>query len=226
MPIFLMAIMNCTTFLLPTSSGERVGYAVSVMLAFGVFLTLMGEKLPKKSVPMSLMSWYLLALLIICACTCAMAIINTTLYHRENTQPVPNWIAFCAEKLTCLTFKFACKKGRVNHFDAESKDVPNKSPTDYERQKCAQDDNNKIESIEFAEHSCDGTNLKDDRMNEDKAITWKTVSETLDRVCFVLVTLVTVVCIITYIVLIPMNVSGTDVGFTRAEDYYYDTNNG
>jgi hypothetical protein len=47
----LMCILNIFVFLLPADSGERVGYAITVLLAIAVFLTISSDSLPATSNP-------------------------------------------------------------------------------------------------------------------------------------------------------------------------------
>jgi nicotinic acetylcholine receptor beta-1 len=51
-PVILMAALNCLVFVLPTKSGERVSYSITVLLSIAVFLTMIGDNIPKTSKPM------------------------------------------------------------------------------------------------------------------------------------------------------------------------------
>ena len=185
-----MALMNSMTFLLPSGSGERVSYAITVLLALGVFLTLVGENLPKKSEPMSLMSWFLLGILIISTGTCFMAILNTRLYFREDNEHVPNWIAYLTHVITCRKFRRSCKKERIDHTDTTRKAFPSVSLTDVEV---------------INEKSVQPENDATDKMKENHQITWKEVSETLDSFCLLLFTVSTFVCIALFVIIVPSN---------------------
>jgi hypothetical protein len=46
-----MSILNVFVFLLPADSGERVGYAITMLLAIAVFLTISSDSLPAMSNP-------------------------------------------------------------------------------------------------------------------------------------------------------------------------------
>lgn len=50
-PIVVLAILHVFAFLIPISSGERIGYSVTLFLASGVYLSLISESLPTTSKP-------------------------------------------------------------------------------------------------------------------------------------------------------------------------------
>ena len=54
---------------LPAESGERVPYAIIVLLVNAVFMTVISYTLPKKSEPLPLMSYFLMIDLIVSALT-------------------------------------------------------------------------------------------------------------------------------------------------------------
>ncbi|XP_062619984.1 neuronal acetylcholine receptor subunit non-alpha-2-like [Saccostrea cucullata] len=51
LPICVLEILQVLVFVMPHDSGERVGFAVTVMLAIAVYLTLIQEKLPEAAEP-------------------------------------------------------------------------------------------------------------------------------------------------------------------------------
>ena len=53
LPILLMATINILVFIIPPDAGERISYSVTVLLALAVYLTIVGENLPKTSRPSS-----------------------------------------------------------------------------------------------------------------------------------------------------------------------------
>jgi hypothetical protein len=59
-PVMIMVSLNIFVMVLPAESGEKVGFAVTIMLALSVFLTIVSESIPNNSVSVSLLSVYLL----------------------------------------------------------------------------------------------------------------------------------------------------------------------
>jgi hypothetical protein len=100
-PVLFLAILNSLVFILPVESGERVSYAITVLLSIAVFLTLVGDNIPKSSKPMSLFSYYLLNNLILSTVIMFTTIVNLKVYHRHVDKPVPKWLSTTVRKLQC-----------------------------------------------------------------------------------------------------------------------------
>ena len=83
LPIVFMMFINILVFVLPPESGERVSYAVTVLLAIAVFLTLVGDNLPKVSSPMSILCYFLMFTLITSTLMTVTTIFNLRLYHKD-----------------------------------------------------------------------------------------------------------------------------------------------
>lgn len=58
-PVVLLAVLNSLAYSLPVTSGERMTYCLTVLLAFTVFLTLFEENMPRKSTNIPFLSLYL-----------------------------------------------------------------------------------------------------------------------------------------------------------------------
>ncbi|XP_053374295.1 neuronal acetylcholine receptor subunit alpha-7-like [Mercenaria mercenaria] len=84
LPIIFIAAINILVFILPAESGERLSYSVTVLLALAVYMTLVGENLPKSSEPMSILSYYLLGTLLISTMITVVTIFNLDIYHRSG----------------------------------------------------------------------------------------------------------------------------------------------
>lgn len=59
-PILFLAMVNLLVFAIPIESGERISFAVTILLSFAVFLTLVTDKMPQTSHTVSLFSVYLI----------------------------------------------------------------------------------------------------------------------------------------------------------------------
>ncbi|XP_071156105.1 neuronal acetylcholine receptor subunit beta-2-like [Mytilus edulis] len=93
LPICVMIILNIFVFLLPPESGERVGYAVTVLLAIAVFLTISFDNLPATSSPrISSISLLLFADVCISGIIVVMVIVSLKLYHQEDRYPVSTFM--------------------------------------------------------------------------------------------------------------------------------------
>ena len=59
-PIVLFAFLSCLTFYVSIESGEKIGYCLTVLLSYAVYLTLVSESMPTTSVRTSILSKYAL----------------------------------------------------------------------------------------------------------------------------------------------------------------------
>ncbi|XP_053384749.1 5-hydroxytryptamine receptor 3A-like [Mercenaria mercenaria] len=119
LPIIFMAITNMLVFLLPVESGERISYSVTVLLAIAVFMTLVGENLPKTSETMPILSYYLIILLILSTLVTVTTILNLKMFFKKGK--VPACLRFLFRILFCFPCRFRKKKiDRVNKVDVVS----------------------------------------------------------------------------------------------------------
>ncbi|KAL4222795.1 hypothetical protein ACF0H5_018835 [Mactra antiquata] len=75
-----------------------------MLLAIGVFLTLVGDNLPKTSNPMAIFSYYLLSMLILNILITVINIVSVKCFYKSDEQPVDS----CLRRLSKC---FLCKKG-------------------------------------------------------------------------------------------------------------------
>ncbi|XP_048755488.2 neuronal acetylcholine receptor subunit alpha-6-like [Ostrea edulis] len=98
LPMLFMVVLNLLVFVLPVESGERLSYSITVLLAIAVFLTLVGDNLPKTSKPTAILSYFLLADLVLSSLICVFVILGLAIYYKDDSEkPVPKIIA----KLCC-----------------------------------------------------------------------------------------------------------------------------
>lgn len=90
-PILLLAILNCFVFVLPTDSGERAGFSITVFLSLAVFLLIIGSIIPPNSDKYSLIGVYLTGILIMSTVVVLVSIIQVRLSNREAKEAV-TWI--------------------------------------------------------------------------------------------------------------------------------------
>nr|XP_034319215.1 neuronal acetylcholine receptor subunit alpha-2-like [Crassostrea gigas] len=105
-PVFTMLFLNTLVFILPSDSGERVGYAINCLLALAVFLTLVSEGLPRDSEPMPVIGYVLAVYLIISAIICVLTIFILRLHHKKENNEIPPSFSKMYNILTCAI----CKK--------------------------------------------------------------------------------------------------------------------
>ncbi|KAL4217016.1 hypothetical protein ACF0H5_023472 [Mactra antiquata] len=191
-PVVLMSFLTVAIFKLSPESGERVGLALTILLAYAVYLTLISESIPQTSMSASLLSSYLASTLFLQTLAVLLTVIYLDMYFTPEEKPVPRWLQVfaqcCLARITCVD---CCKRRK--------KEV---EPTDDSHEEFHNYDTAK------APPSPKSTNIKESQkkseawavdMNDDctTEYTWKDIALMFDRITmyiyFVLVTCLTVV---------------------------------
>ncbi|XP_062614304.1 acetylcholine receptor subunit beta-type unc-29-like [Saccostrea cucullata] len=134
LPVAFLSFLQLFVFLMPPDSGERVGFATTVLLAIAVYLTLVQDKLPEGSEPsVSYLSYKLLGDFMIGVFMVIGVIIGLRFYHREHEQRIPEYlktlyrISFC--DLSCRYLK----KHKVNTDEKETmEEMKNTGPLTWQ----------------------------------------------------------------------------------------------
>ncbi|XP_041376811.1 neuronal acetylcholine receptor subunit alpha-7-like [Gigantopelta aegis] len=96
-PVVMLSMLNVLVFLLPASSGEKMALAVTVLLSFTVYLSIISEVMPKTSESISILAVYLTVLLTLSTMSVLSSGIVMNLIHKDPDKPIPRW-------LTCVLF--------------------------------------------------------------------------------------------------------------------------
>lgn len=111
LPIFTMGILNLFVFLLPAESGERVGYAITVLLSIAVFMTITSDNLPSNSYPrIPTITFLLFADLMISVLIVVSVIIILRFYFREDQIEVPRYWKLFAKFYRFISCGCGCKR--------------------------------------------------------------------------------------------------------------------
>ena len=169
-PIIMLSVLNSFVFVLPCDSGEKASYAITVFLAFAVFLTVVSSTLPTNSESLSILSVYIIIL------TVQSTVITITtlliIRLRQFESPVPIVVNRFVDILRCQ-----CKRRQHDKVAPET-DIP--PETNFHSSK--PDLNTTEKSIE-------------DHQND-----WKGVAYALDLLFFCIYSLITfassVVCLV------------------------------
>ncbi|KAK3789922.1 hypothetical protein RRG08_004034 [Elysia crispata] len=98
LPVLVMALLTVFVFVLPADSGEKIGYCLTVLLAFMVILTIIAEDLPTTATNTSILELYIAIVLIMDALSVVLSICVLDIYHRPEDTPIPRFV----RKLTVL----------------------------------------------------------------------------------------------------------------------------
>ena len=173
LPILMMATMNILVFVIPPESGERISYAITVLLAVAVYLTIVGENLPKSSSPMPIFCFYLTIVVALNISMCCLTIVNLRIYYKDGESCPPAWCR-------CLVKIILCRRGRYRRKGARQAEESFSSDTlrsNVELQG-VHEDTNKAE------------------------LSWKDVSYVLDGVLIVFYILVSVIVNVCFILIL------------------------
>jgi len=108
LPIQLLGLLNVLVFLLVPESVERISYCLTVLLSIAVFMTIIGDMLPRSSEPVPIISYKLMIDMVISSLIVLVIILNLRVYHRDETKPVPNALQTVYRLFTC----FSCRRKR------------------------------------------------------------------------------------------------------------------
>ena len=157
-PILILVLLNTAVFLLPTDSGERMGFSVTILLSVAVYMTIISDKLPETSNPIACISFVLIAYLLQSTSICIEAVVCLWYFHRDDSKPVrEKW----AENI-------ACTRHDAGDLHGSRKDSMKIKPVDS-------DGNQNAVDVCFAENKVYSAESND-------KITWKMVSKSLDRI--------------------------------------------
>ncbi|XP_060071422.1 acetylcholine receptor subunit beta-like [Ylistrum balloti] len=107
-PVALMAVLSAMVFKLPVESGEKIGFALTVLLAYAVYLTLISDNIPSTSVSVCYLSIYLSLILTYGTLSVLCTILVINFHSRTVEEDIPNWM----KRVTvCIFMPLAFWKG-------------------------------------------------------------------------------------------------------------------
>ena len=201
LPILFMCILNVLVFILPAESGERVSYAITVLLAIAVFMTIISDTLPKKSEPLPLISYFLMIDLIVSALISLFTILNLRMYHKREDKTVPRRLSDIYRLLTC-----SCRRnkdidnGMVNR--TSEKEIVETRNGDNHSEFKKKNTVSELDMATRAAYSHSPVRRFDSRVStqDEENIGWKDISNMLDYILLAFFTLVTVVSFISFLI--------------------------
>ncbi|OWF50205.1 acetylcholine receptor subunit beta-type lev-1-like [Mizuhopecten yessoensis] len=174
LPVVFMCFINMFAFQIPLETGDRLGFATTLLLTIAVFLSVVTDALPQSSTPSIPLLCYLLIIhillsMMIVFCT----IFGLRLYVRPSDEPVPKWVI----KLTKFVHVITCNRKKISDkSDSKVSAVTNR------------DDGGK----------CDDQSID----TEDTGMTWMTVSNAFDKFFMLFFMMVAMICNLSFIFLL------------------------
>ena len=184
-PIWMLSILNIFVFMLPCDSGEKASYAVTVFLAFAVFLSIISSSLPTNSESISIMSIYIVILTF--QSTIITMIALTEIRVRQFESPVPGVIVWFSDIMHFRCHKRK-EKTKVVPITVDSHDEKNIETIRFGEGRNANNNRevrNNMTGI-AGEMSITLTQEKDEGKEHfnEAVCDWKTVTNALDRFLF------------------------------------------
>ncbi|XP_046325712.2 acetylcholine receptor subunit alpha-type acr-16-like [Haliotis rufescens] len=171
LPTALLSILNSCVFLIPADSGEKICFAVTILLAYGVLMSYITNMLPKTSKTTSSLSIIMVASLVVSSVFVGLAIVITRLYKKTETE-VPVNVAH----VTRLIERILCrrKKNECQSSDSVSRSEP-------------QDSHDSIDKVVQTSSISLSSHVGNDGRccHGEDVMTWKRVSKCLDMALFV-----------------------------------------
>ena len=192
-PILLMSFLNVLVFKLPVDAGERVGFSITCLLSFAVFLTDITTSLPTGSTNMAYIYYLLSSLIVISSIICGVTIVTVRLYHRDDDVHISSWLQRIVLFTNC---RLQAQSHRVNNFVHRADQADNISRTGENQT------GRKPKPSKSSTHLLNVSEFKkgvecSDVQEEFICMNWKDVSMCIDTfmiyACFILIVVFTTV---------------------------------
>lgn len=97
-PTILFGLLNPLVFLLPVDSGERIGLAMTILLSYAIFLTIVSAAIPASSNPMSLLLIMMIVTIVASGLIVVKAIVISSIYYREDLSDMNKFWKFIGRR--------------------------------------------------------------------------------------------------------------------------------
>lgn len=182
LPFLFLVFLSNLVFLVPSDSGERVGYSILIFLSIAIFMAMVTGNLPISSTQMSILSFYFTTMIAVDAIITYLAILSLTIHSKDPASVVPQMI---------VNFIACCGCYEEKHRNDLSKRKARVTPltiSEYD-----DDDDGYFTHPKFqGEEDFRPVTVRKDNKNcsKDYDITWKHVARTFDKMCFLFFVLI------------------------------------
>ena len=195
MPIYVLGFLNIFVFLIPSTSGERIGFSVTVLLAIAVFMTLVMGILPETTEPtLSISSYVLFSDTAISGIILFFVIFSLRYHHKctsdETVNAFHRYQVFLSRRLLCKSRK---------HIDLQSTLLK-----DAVSVECVNDKFNKYSNTNPCSNKMHVPCLYDEQVKNGDAhgkIEWIDVANAFDMINFIIFLLLFVIRIVAVVLI-------------------------
>ncbi|OWF42087.1 neuronal acetylcholine receptor subunit alpha-5-like [Mizuhopecten yessoensis] len=170
MPILFLATLNGFIFTLTVESGEKLGFVLTVLLAYAVYLTLVADHIPTTSDNTSLLSVLLLMTLLLSVVSVIITIYVIRCYHYSDEVPISKTTRRVIRLMSYTSSWKGCRCKMKVHTEKDGTNGSVKKHVDKEPG--LDTENTWVKPIPEPD------------VEEDN-LTWKEVANIIDHFCFV-----------------------------------------
>ncbi|XP_069121971.1 neuronal acetylcholine receptor subunit alpha-3-like [Argopecten irradians] len=121
LPVLLLSILAVFTFVIPVESGEKMGFCITMFLAFAVFITIVSAQLPASS-SQSLLSKYLVFLVVMGTLITIITAVQLRINYRDaQSFPIPKWLKFLLKTSRVILCRQRCRRTRLTTINVKPK---------------------------------------------------------------------------------------------------------
>ena len=195
LPVVFLSITASVVFVLPAESGEKMGVSLTVLLAYSVYLSIIADDLPQTSRKICYLQVYLTSLLGITAFAVLLSVLVLHLHHmaahievgEETKQAVR-----CLRKIIGLEKNRHSRTAAVHPLDVKEKChnsfIGNQPTEDIPGNK-----SNVSGAATSEEDKQSREYVTETSIAETDDVTWVDVAQTIDRVIFIVLSVIIVV---------------------------------
>ena len=176
-PLLLLGYLNVMVYLIPLEAGERISFAITVLLSYTVFMIVMVGKTPDTSHPMPMLSFFLIFKLICSALISVSVIIISHFFHHDGSATPPKMYQKIARDIEDIQMTVCCERTKN-----EGEENMNIKSLGHE---LIVEDNNETHVISTPLHTAN-----DNRVSQRD---WKTVCRAIDKVLLVIFLFITMI---------------------------------
>lgn len=196
LPSNLISILTVTTYLLPIESAERIGLAMTTMLAMVVFQLMVADRVPPTSDCLPLIGVYFGCILVIMAFAITSMVIASNIYNKTSVV-IPFWARhYICNRLSHLMRmrrptgkELRVRKKRRTFTNEDINDVETKPTIDDADEDPVRKSSSSC-SLELVKREGATTETKiseeNKNKNEDEDVNWKYVALVIDRLSFII----------------------------------------
>ena len=123
LPILFLCLLNVLVFALPAEAGERIGFAITMLLAISVYMTIVNDTLPKSSSPLPIIAFFLLTCFVVSMVITLLTVLNLRIYFRNSDSRVPERLKSIHRFVSKLQCKQENETGKTDVNDIKTNKV-------------------------------------------------------------------------------------------------------